>query len=260
MAEQASVSSAAFAAALMQPELPVPEDVTGPNGAPAPKRFGVYRNNVIVSLTEALMATYPALLRLLGEDYFRALARLYVSAEPPSSPVLLAYGGSFSEFIEGFPPLAGYPYLPDVARLEWAWLEAYHAADQAPLEAALLAAVPPEQLGALRFTLHPACRLIVSSFPVMDLVRANRFEIEAGVEVDPGQGQSVLLTRPGIDVVLYPLQAVGDVAFMTALKTGDSLAEAAGSALAVDPAFDLAAAIGLLLRSGAVSEYQIDLA
>lgn len=259
MAEQASVSGAAFAAALMRADLPVPQDVTGPDGAPAPKRFGVYRNNVIVSLTEALMATYPALVRLLGEEYFRALARLYVSEEPPSSPVLLTYGGSFSSFIAGFPPLAGYPYLPDVARLEWAWLEAYHAADRVPLDPAQLAAVPPEQLGALRFTLHPSCHLVVSPYPVLDLVRANRFELEGGVEVDPGQGQSVLLTRPGIDVILHPLEE-GEAAFMTALTAGEYLAEAAGSALAVDPAFDLAAAIGLLLRSGAACECQIDLA
>lgn len=259
MAEQACVSSAAFAAALIQPDLPVPEDVTGPDGAPAAKRFGVYRNNVIVSLTEALMATYPALVRLLGEEYFRALARLYVSAEPPSSPVLLTYGGSFASFIEGFPPLAGYPYLPDVARLEWAWLDAYHAADHVPFDPAQLAAVPPEQLGSLCFALHPACRLIASPYPVLDLVRANRFEPEAELQIDPGQGQSVLLTRPGIDVILNPLQPA-EVVFVAAVMAGDCLAEAAGHALGVDQGFDLAAAIGLLLRSGAVIECRIDLA
>lgn len=259
MAERASVSSAAFAAALMRAGLPVPEDVTGPDGLPAPKRFSVYRNNVIVSLTEALMATYPALVRLLGEEYFRALARLYVSAEPPSSPVLLTYGEGLASFIAGFPPLEGYPYLPDVARLEWAWLEAYHAADHAPLDPAALALLPPERLGSLRFTLHPACRLIVSPHPVLDLVRANRFEPEAGLLVDPEQGQSVLLTRPGIDVILHPLQPA-EVAFVAAVMAGGCLAEAAGRALAVDQGFDLAGAIGLLLRSGAVIECRIDLA
>src|SRR5665213_1812162 len=84
-----------FAAAMLDPGLPVPAGVVDPDGRVCPKRFGVYRNNVITGLIEALQDSFPAVCRLVGEEYFRAMARLYVTARPPRSPVLLQYGADF---------------------------------------------------------------------------------------------------------------------------------------------------------------------
>jgi hypothetical protein len=72
------------------------------------------------------------------------MARVYLVENPPRSPVIFEYGGSFADFLERFEPLAGYPYLPDVARLERAWLDAFHAADADPLQAGDLGAIPPD--------------------------------------------------------------------------------------------------------------------
>ena len=92
-------------------------------------RFSVYRNNIAVGLIGALEARYPGSRRFAGEELFRAMARAFVHSHKPRSPVMIAYGEEFPEFVvewEGTDPR-----LVDLARLENAWVEAYHAADAA---------------------------------------------------------------------------------------------------------------------------------
>ncbi len=114
----------AYAAAILDPARPVPQGLIGPDGEPSAKRFAVYRNNVVVGLAAVLKAAFPAVCRIVGDEFFAAMARIYVSREPPGSPIMLDYGAGFADFVGGFEPAAGLPYLRDVARLERAWVEA----------------------------------------------------------------------------------------------------------------------------------------
>src|SRR5215471_6376733 len=84
-----------FATALLDPNQPTPALVTAMHGKTAMRRYNVYRNNVTVSLIDALAAIYPAVQRITGVDFFRAMARFHVRAAPPSSPLLLEYGHDF---------------------------------------------------------------------------------------------------------------------------------------------------------------------
>src|SRR5271157_4643760 len=151
---------AAFSAALLQPDRDTPALVSGPTGKTAVKRYNVYRNNVTVSLVDALAAVYPAVQRITRVEFFRAMARFHIRETPPTSPLLFEYGRDFPAFIERYEYAQGMPWLPDVARLERAWLDAYHAADAAPLTASDLASFPPERLAELVLTSHPATRLV----------------------------------------------------------------------------------------------------
>ena len=74
----------------------------GRMGAPDARRFAVYRNNVAVGLIGALEARYPVSRRIAGEDLFRAMARAFVRAHKPRSPVMIAYGGEFPEFMADY--------------------------------------------------------------------------------------------------------------------------------------------------------------
>ena len=85
-----------FRAAVLDAQQPAPAYVQTPAAQPAPKRFGVYRNNVVVSLVEALRSGFPALIPLVGEEFFTALAREYAANHPPTSPVMLFYGADNS--------------------------------------------------------------------------------------------------------------------------------------------------------------------
>src|SRR5246500_4427127 len=125
--EHPSSYAATFAAALIDPERETPAIVAGPAGKGAARRYNVYRNNVTVSLIDALAAVYPAVQRITGREFFRAMARFHVRATPPASPLLFEYGRDFPAFIEAYEYARDLPWLADVARIERAWLDAYHA-------------------------------------------------------------------------------------------------------------------------------------
>src|SRR6516164_7692242 len=148
--------AAAFARALLDPDLATPTAVAGPKSKAAVKRYNVYRNNVTVSLINALAAAFPATLRITGVDFFRAMARFYVRATPPTSPLLFDYGWDFPDFIERYEYAQSVPWLADVARIERAWLDAYHAADVQPLMPRALASIAPEQVADTVLKPHPA--------------------------------------------------------------------------------------------------------
>ncbi|HXH04204.1 MAG TPA: DNA-binding domain-containing protein, partial [Candidatus Competibacteraceae bacterium] len=131
----------AFAAAVYEGRVPaaLAELIVGDGLAPA-ARLGLYRNNTVLNLGDALAAAYPVLQRLLGADCFRALARAYIGAHPSRSGDLHDYGDALADFLAGLPELAALPYLADVARLEWRVHRAYFAAEAAPCDLAALLA------------------------------------------------------------------------------------------------------------------------
>jgi Putative DNA-binding domain len=240
---------AGFVAGLLGPDRPAPDAVTGPRGKAAARRYDVYRNNVTVSLIEALAAVYPATRRITGPDFFRAMARFHVRAAPPTSPLLFEYGRDFPAFIEAYEHTRPLPWLADVARIERAWLDAYHAADAAPLAARALADVPPERLAATRLTPHPALRVVRSRFPAVSIFAANRREGPVG-PIGTADPEDALITRPMLEVFVRRLPP-GGAAFVTRLAAGDPLGAAAAAALADSPGFDLAANIAGALKAGA---------
>ncbi len=240
----------AFAEALLDPEAEIPGDLLGRDGMRSEKRFSVYRNNVTISLVEALMATFPATVMIVGEEFFRAAAAIYVRQDPPSSPVLISYGSGFPDFLETFEPARDLAYLPDVARLEMAWVEAYHAADDSVLAADELAAIPPDRLGGIRFQMHPSVQIIASAFPIVTIWTMNRGG-EPG-PVDMNNAEAALVARPDMTVEVRNLPAGGG-SFLLALGDGATLGRAAEEAAAKHPEFDLAANIAGALESGIFS-------
>lgn len=211
-----------MATALLAPDQPVPDAVRNA------RRFAVYRNNVVVGLIDALSATYPAVDALLGEAFFRAAAREFVSAHPPRSPVLIAWGGAFADWISAFPPAASVPYIGDVARLEWAWSRAYNAADEAALPIAALAALRPEDIAGARVTLHGSLEVVASQFPAVSLWAATTGRAAPG-KVDLGLGETALVMRPDAAVEVRAIDQ-GTAIFLGCLAAGETLGEAAGAA------------------------------
>lgn len=247
--EQVSPSYAAFSSALLDPQRVAPAVVIGPNGKAVSKRYNVYRNNVTVSLIDALAAIYPSVQRITGVDFFRAMARLHIRATPPTSPLLFEYGREFPAFIEAYEFAQAMPWLADVARIERAWLDAYHAADAAPLSAQVLAAIPPERLTEAVFAAHPATRIVRSHFSAVTIFAANRGEGTVG-HIDAGKPEDALITRPDADVVVRHLPE-GGAAFLATLISGGSLGEAVASALRISSGFDIAASIAGMIEAGA---------
>ena len=239
----------AFARALLDPDVATPAVVAGPKSKAAVKRYNVYRNNVTVSLINALAAAFPATLRITGVDFFRAMARFYVRATPPNSPLLFDYGRDFPDFIARYEYAQSVPWLADVARIERAWLDAYHAADVEPLMQRDLAAIPADQLVNTVLKPHPATRVIRSRFSAVTIFTANRSGGPAS-RVELVEPEDALLTRPALEVEVRQLPPGGAI-FLNGLIAGESLGAAASAAFSESPSFGLAANICGLLEAGA---------
>lgn len=245
-----------FSAALLTPDAPAPDLVTGPRGKRAEKRYNVYRNNVTVSLIAALSSIFPAVERITGADFFRAMARFHVRETPPTSPLLFEYGRGFPDFIDRYEYAEDMPWLSDVARIERAWLDAYHAADASALKPEALATVPQEQLGGVTFRPHPATRVVSSDHPAVTIFAMNRGTGPVKrVENRPEDG---LITRIDDDVTVR-LLPLGGAAFFNALLSGECLAASVAAGLEADPAFDLSAAIGEMVAAGAFSHIELEI-
>lgn len=238
------MKQSAFAQALLDPDAAVPEGVVGPDGRPDAKRFAVYRNNVASSLTRALEAAFPVVQKLVGTEFFGAMAQIYLRAHPPLDRRLMLYGQSFPAFLEGFPPVAQLGYLPDVARLEQAMRESYHAADSMPIAPDALAQLGEAQLLQARLHLAPSVRILASAWPVHAIWLANT----QGGPAPVMQAQELVILRPAFDPTPH-LLGKGGAAFLAALIAGRPLIQALA---ATDNGFDLAAVLGLLLQNQAL--------
>ena len=240
---------ARFAASLRAPADRSASNLFVPSsGVPLSRRFDVYRNNVHASLVDALSDIFPAVVRLVGRDFFRAAARAFLVNRMPLHGTLIGFGESFPEFLDEFEPAAALPYLGDVARLELLWLRAYHADEASLLDQSVLERA--EDLSEVCVRLHPSAALLSSSWPVFEIWRSNR-EDETVLPVDLEAGPDFLLVfRVEGEVRVASLDAAAFV-FFERLATGVALGEAADAAAGVDTAFDLVSAFQFILSSGA---------
>jgi len=239
----AEFEAGAFARALLDPTAPPP------CGLPA-RRFAVYRNNVVVGLIDALAERFPVCRRLVGEEFFGAMAAVFVRAAPPRSKILHEYGEGFAQFVESFEPARDLPYLADVARLEYALGLAYHAADAVAVPPATFAATPPEDLERSALRLHPSLEFVASCYPVVSIWRTNTADADPRV-IALDRAETAVVIRNGLDVEVHEAPR-GGLAFLRALAQGTSLAQAIARGLAASPHFDLSACLRLLLVTRAI--------
>lgn len=237
-------SLAEFAAALDGGPLPGGMCTSGETT----RRFDVYRNNVAVSLGRALATRFPVIARLVGDAFFAALARRFTRAHPPHTPVLHEWGAEFPAFLETFAPLAAYPYLGDVARIELARGAAFHAADAPPIAPETLATAAPE-------------RLVLGLAPSVHLLALHHPAVSIWDRHQPGGEARALGTGPETALILrdrafeVPVRAISpaDAALIAALGRGEPLARAAARAAQLAPGHDPTPCLVALMRAGALT-------
>lgn len=226
---------------------PVPAGLVARDPVEVERRFAVYRNNVAVSLTAALATRFPVIQRLVGEAFFAALARLFSETDRPKSPVLAEWGEGFPAFLAQFPPLAAYSYLGDVARIEYARGQAFHAADAVAVDPALLVTADPDRV---RLVLHASVTVLGLTHPAVSIWAKNQ----------PGGDSLPLATGPETALILrdagfhVPVRSIGpgDAAMVRSLLSGDTLSTAAANARGVEAGHDPQPLLVSLMRAGAI--------
>ena len=237
---------APFGKGLLDPEAPAPKTLCGPKGAPAGRRYDVYRNNVTHGLITALGTAFPLVRKLLGRAQFDQLAPQYVRAHPPRSAMMMQYGADFPTFLEAFEPLNHLGYLPDCARLDVEMRQSYHAATVLPFDRTQLAEDPETA----NLCLAPATRVLRSHWPLYDIWAFNQTD---GAPQPGAAPQDVLITRPSFDPQVQPLPP-GAADWLMHLTQGLPLGAALDATLEMHPEFDLTAALTLALSSGAFAD------
>jgi hypothetical protein len=217
------------------------------------QRLGIYRHNLVDSLGAALAAVYPTVAQLVGEDFFRYAARAYIAAHPSLSGNLHDFGGELAHFLAHFEPARSLPYLPDSARLDWAWHQVFHTtalpgADAAQMLGRLAALSDEDRLDA-RLQWQPAAQLVRSPYPVLRIWQANQPDA-ADETVDLGLGgECVLVAARRGEVVLQRLEAA-EHALLLALAQGTTLGDAVAAALGQDAGFDVAGVLAQHIAAG----------
>lgn len=254
-------AQADWAAALLDPGLPVAFGLTAWNDSDATVRFAVHRNNVLSSLIDALAQTFPVVQALVGQEFFRAMAGEFVRSFPPTSKILAFYGAGFPEFLSAFKPVQTIPYLPDVAALEMARIRAYHAADAQPVpESEVLQALGGgDAVHTARIVLHPSLTIFDSRFSAVSIWAAHQtpYEVDLG-GIDIDAAESALIFRQALEVVVVPVP-VGTAGFFNALSHAVQLGDAASQTAAQHPGFGLTEALSFLFCNQLVVSIELSL-
>ena len=130
------------------------------------QQFAAYRGSVVGNLSNVLADIFPSVNRCLGENFFEAMGLRYIDRHPSTSPSLDNYGQAFPTFCDNFTPLKEYPYIGDLARIDWAWHQAFHALDEQVLSLTAIQGLEPEQYLALSLQPSESLHIIDSSYPI----------------------------------------------------------------------------------------------
>lgn len=208
-------------------------------GELAARRFDLYRGNLGETWSKTLAGAYPVVLALVGEEFFGGLAQAYGRAHPSDSGDLNRFGAHFAAFLTDFPHVADYPYLPDMARLEWALHRAHYAPAAEGVTAQQIAALPPDQVETARLRLHPACQLLASEWAVIPLWQAHQQDDGVGFPADMAAPSHGLVARPLWKTQVVPLTRGGHAA-LAVLERGGEFGAALDAAFDIDEDFDVA--------------------
>ena len=243
--EQSGELQANFAAALFDGarEDAIAADIS------APGRIALYRGNLTATWDKVLAAAFPVIGQLVGQEFFSALARAYGKAHPSDNPDLHHFGATFAHFLAGFEHVGDYPYLPDMARLEWLLHRAYYAPDAAVLTSDDLAGMSPSAFESAHFVLNGA--LFASPLAIVPLWQAHQCE-NAVFPQHMEAPSYAAISRPRWNSELTPLGAPAFAA-LCAIETGATMGEALDAAFDLDGQFDFAAQLKLWLEHGLLS-------
>lgn len=199
----------------------------------------VYRNNYRGNLHDALAGAYPVIKQLVGDDFFRFLARRFIEQYPSCSANLHHYGAELADFVAAFEPAKELVYLPDVAALEWACHVAYFADDEAALDIGELAQIAPGRYSDLVLRTHQSCHLLRSRYPIAAIWHAHQSGAsdDFNIDLDSGSGNALVCRKD--DVVLVSALEEAEAVWLHCIQAGTPLGDATAETLERYPDFDL---------------------
>jgi hypothetical protein len=220
------------------------------------RRVAIYRANMVAAADKALSAAYPVIRQVVGDEFFHGLAREYQRDTPSASGDLNEFGADFGGFLARFEHTQSLPYLPDLARVEWAAHRAYGAADAPDWDAATLGAVEPDRQAGIRFQWSPGLAVVASGYPIVRIWNIHQPGYAGDFSVDWERADTALVARDGFTVTVTECSA-GDAEFLGASLAGACLGDAAAAALQRHPDFDLGALLARTLAARLIRGFTV---
>lgn len=221
-------------------------------GRDAQKRLAIHHRHYETSLVTALLDRFPATLWLVGSAFVTEAARQFVRERPPSRPCIVEYGEDFPGFLSARPGAAGLLYLGAFAELEWHLSRLSLAVTRPAVTWTEFSALDAQRLSDLRVTLQPDVDYFHAAWAIDELMRSylsdsapDQFELHDGdvwLELRGARGE---LQMNRLDRASF--------AFRGALCAGQTLGDAAFSALDLDAAFDAGHALAALFAEELVT-------
>lgn len=256
MGELARQQQALLAALLAWPPQEAEQALAEQVCSPWARGLKAYQANGHALAVRALGASYPVLVQLLGVDSFASLARAYWHAQPPLLGDVADWGATLAGFLADSAQLRDEPYLPDVARVEWALHRCARASD-AQADASTFPLLMERDPDAVALVLAPGCAGVSSIWPVVSVITAHLESVpelqEAGRRLAAGVAENALVWRQGLRPRVRPTWP-GEAELVQALLAGQALGAALDRAAGLDfnAWLPMAVQSGLLLGVRAV--------
>lgn len=219
------------------------------------QRLQIYQQNIYAGLNKALTSLYPAIKKIVGEDFFNAATYHYIQQHPSTVINLNQFGENFSAFIAKLAPAQSLPYLSELAQLEWGYHQTSLAPDAEPLALTQLATIPQARYDQIKFHLHPASQLFSFSYPIFRIWQLCQAapDNKENIDLDAG-GEFILLIRRQLTIE-FELLSAAEFALLSAFVAGKTFVVACDAALEIDAQFDVANALQQSILRGLIVGY-----
>jgi hypothetical protein len=227
---------------------------------PRARGLKVYQANGHAVAERALQAAYPVVAQLLGDESFADLARALWHAHPPTRGDMACWGEALAVFVQASEQLQDEPYLPDVARAEWA-LHHCGGAPDLPTDLSTLVLLTTHDPAQLQLVLAPGCAVVRSAWPIASILGAHLEASpslqEAAAQLRDGVAQDAVVWRAGLRPRVR-LALAGEADALQVMLEGGSLAQALEATTTADdaPVLDFGQWLPLAVQSGLVLAVQ----
>ena len=190
---------------------------------PHQHRLWIYQNNVFGTLQEYLSGVFEATTGLVGADFFKQMAQVYIQNNPPREGNIHEYGHSFVDVVKEFDGLQGLPYLSDVINYEWALHRAYYEPLGEQLDPNSIA---QDELLVMPVTINQSVSLIESNYPIYEIHRQSLPDFTQEVTIDISQSQDNLLVYKVINKVESKVISAEEMQFLKKVQKSSNLLQA----------------------------------
>jgi hypothetical protein len=218
--------------------------IRGDSRLSASERVTIYADAYFYRLLDCFYEEFPTTSAIFGSDNFVDLVRYYLRAWPPTEPSIFYAGRYLNAFLRDHPLVTRWPFISELARLERAILDVFHAADAFTLSDEAMRAIPSRQWPAIRLKTHPAVEVLYNEWRVTDVLG----DVQSGREWrEPAHQKSPVIVWRQDAQVYYRALEDAEAKALVLLSEGASFTAICEVVGALTSTTDQVALIGRLL-------------